>query len=99
MFNVYKDFGDQGLTPYVGVGLGAANVELNAQFTPPLIPVAIDDDAVTFPYQIMAGLSYQLTPGMDIDLGYRSLTEPALKKTKRPPADQLQWRPMSRNRR
>jgi opacity protein-like surface antigen len=66
MANGYVDFESQGsaLTPYVMAGLGVANVDFDS------IEGDGQDDTV-FAYQLGAGIAYQATPNVQLDLGYR----------------------------
>jgi opacity protein-like surface antigen len=68
--NVYFDIPTQTpWTPYVGGGLGFANVGLN-DVSLMGIPVVDDDDSV-FAYQVKAGLGYRFSPATDVTAGYR----------------------------
>lgn len=83
MLNAYYDIGsgDGALTPYVGAGVGAAKVEVDAAFTSPFLPVFIDDDATIFSYQVMAGLAVSVTSHLDLDVGYRYFGAPSIEGT------------------
>ncbi|ARM31504.1 outer membrane protein [Prosthecochloris sp. HL-130-GSB] len=65
MANGYVDFESQGsaLTPYVMAGLGVANVDFDVDGS--------DMDDTVFAYQLGAGIAYQATPNVQLDLGYR----------------------------
>ncbi len=68
MFNVYYDFlNDTQFTPYIGAGLGWANVETNI----PAIGLSDSDDV--FAYQGRLGVAYEPTtmPNVAFTLGYR----------------------------
>jgi len=75
LLNVYRDFPvGTVLRPYLGFGLGAANVELRyTEYTP--VPVfenpLIDDDTWTFAYQIVAGLTVPLGQHFGVGAEYR----------------------------
>jgi opacity protein-like surface antigen len=70
--NAYFDFDTQTpWTPYVGGGLGVANVSINDLSVVGSLPV--DDDDTVFAYQVKAGVGYRLSPTMDITAGYRFL--------------------------
>lgn len=71
MVNVYYDF-DTGTMwrPFVGAGLGYANVSVDASIIG--IPLADDDDSV-FAYQFKAGVAYQYNPTTDFLINYRFL--------------------------
>lgn len=65
MVNGYYDFlPDARLSPYVGVGVGYADVEADG------VGLAgggeLDDDDGVFAYQAMVGANYQLNPGVDL---------------------------------
>ena len=69
MFNVYRDFPRDGnFTPYVGVGLGSTNVEMQTYTT----TVAGTDIAVTddgrdlFTWDLKAGVTYDLNEKTDL---------------------------------
>ena len=80
MLNAYFDFGggDAAFTPYVGAGIGVANVQVDASYTPPLSPVAVDDEETALAYQVMAGVAISLSPSLDLDVGYRYLASPSI---------------------
>ncbi|ALC17950.1 surface antigen msp4 family protein [Desulfuromonas soudanensis] len=58
------------VTPYLGGGIGVANVSINDLGAPGIGPIADDDDTV-FAYQVGAGVAFELNPNMALDLGYR----------------------------
>lgn len=71
MANGYYDFGNGRFKPYIGGGVGAANVKMDkirnnvGQFA--------DDDDNVLAYQGMAGVSYELNPCWSINAEYRYL--------------------------
>lgn len=70
MANMYYDFRNStGFTPYIGGGLGLAQVRVDDFAT--LIPG--DDEDTVFAYQGMVGVSYapSSTPNIEWNLGYR----------------------------
>jgi opacity protein-like surface antigen len=68
--NVYFDFDTQTpWTPYVGGGLGVANVAINDASVMG-IPL-VDDDDSAFAYQVKAGVGYRFSPTTDFTAGYR----------------------------
>ena len=73
MINGYYDFHSENspLVPYVGVGLGIANID--ADITQPSVsPLAlVDDNATVFAYQFMAGLGYNISPTTILTADYR----------------------------
>jgi opacity protein-like surface antigen len=58
------------VTPYLGGGIGVANVSINDLVEPGFGQVVDDDDTV-FAYQVGAGVALELNPHMALDLGYR----------------------------
>lgn len=77
MANVYYDIDiDQPVTPYIGVGIGAAVVSANdvaLATAPPSIPglQLTDDDDTVFAYQVIAGIGYDVTENLTLTLEYR----------------------------
>ena len=70
MVNAYSEYPGEGpLTPYFGVGIGAANLTLSGVELAG-VPV-IDDNATIFAYQLAVGLDWPLTRWLTLDLGYR----------------------------
>lgn len=70
MLNGYYDISTNSKwTPYIGGGVGFANVSIN-DFAAVGLFLADDDDTV-FAYQLKAGIGYQFTPRIDGTLGYR----------------------------
>ena len=69
MANAFYDFdtGSQ-FTPYVGVGAGVGFVSV--EYEPSAVAI-INDNAVAFAYQAMAGVAYEVSPMMSIFAGYR----------------------------
>jgi outer membrane autotransporter protein len=57
------------VTPYVGGGVGFANISAN-DVEVEGIDVADDDDNV-FAYQLAAGIAFEINPNLALDLGYR----------------------------
>lgn len=70
MANAYYDFdlADFPLKPYVGAGLGAAQVEVD--YSPSDVTI-VDDDSSVFAYQAMAGVTYPLNDSFELFGGYR----------------------------
>jgi len=65
MVNAFWDIENETpVTPYLGAGLGLANVEVDGD------DFDKDDDTV-FAYQFAAGIAVALTPNLSLDLGYR----------------------------
>ena len=72
MANGYYDFKSSSpFTPYLGMGLGAANVEIK-NITGPLgndLNYSVDDSV--FAYQFIAGCSYAINKNIALDISYR----------------------------
>jgi opacity protein-like surface antigen len=76
MVNVYYDLGDWGgFVPYVGAGIGAALHEMdNVYSTDPTSPNAqFGDTKVDLAWSVGAGVGYQVSSGVMLDVGYRYL--------------------------
>ena len=84
MVNVFKDFYNESrFTPYVGVGVGAAYFRpeasnssiVTAPATGPGQPylIVMGDKDFASAAQALAGVTVDLTPTVDVDLGYRYL--------------------------
>jgi opacity protein-like surface antigen len=73
--NAYADLGTwHSLTPYVGAGLGVAEVQTSSFSNAFVQPAGIaGTDQWTFAWALMAGVGYSVTPNLLIDLGYRYL--------------------------
>jgi len=72
MANGYYDFLMQNspLVPYLGLGVGFANVD--ADFTAPNSPLTlIDDSAIVFAWQFMFGLGYNISSTTTLTVDYR----------------------------
>ncbi len=62
--NGYYDFeNDSAFTPFVGVGIG--NTEVDVEYAPSGVGVISDDDSGTS-YQAIAGVDYEITEGFDV---------------------------------
>ncbi len=76
MVNVYYDMGDWGgFVPYLGAGIGAAMHDMDyVHSTDPSSPnPQFGDTKIDLAWQVSAGVGYQLTDGVTLDLGYRYL--------------------------
>lgn len=75
MLNAYKDFGNfGGFIPYLGVGVGAAYHRLDDVFftgNPNLVNRIRGDNDLSLAWSLMAGVGYQFSERMLLDLGYR----------------------------
>lgn len=73
MANGYYDFhpANSPVVPYLGLGIGFANV--TADVTAPNISTLalIDDSTIVFAYQIMAGIGYKISPVTTFTADYR----------------------------
>jgi opacity protein-like surface antigen len=79
--NAYVDLGSwRGVSPYIGAGIGAANIEIHG-FTDvgvgttgdPSIAFGDDNDEWNFAWAVYAGLGFEVTPELTLDIGYRYL--------------------------
>ncbi len=80
MANAYVDLPNVGaLTPYLGAGIGAAYVKYDTWKTAEICPVCTYQsdkeglDSWRFAMALMAGVSYDLTDQLKLDVGYRYL--------------------------
>jgi opacity protein-like surface antigen len=70
LFNAYWDLPTGGpVTPYIGGGVGFANVSFNE--VEDLGVEIIDDDDNVLAYQAAAGIAFDINPDLALDLGYR----------------------------
>lgn len=82
MVNGYVDLGTvAGLTPYIGAGIGLLHSSQKLDIDAPAVPLAvdIDDRQNEFAYSLGAGVNYQLTRNLSMDVGYQYLSSPDLK--------------------
>lgn len=80
MTNVLYDFTlGYPITPHIGVGIGAVNIHDGLKL--PLIGQFINDGTWQFGYQAIAGIRYNLSPALALDLDYRYLatTQPTFR--------------------
>ena len=69
MFNVYRDFPNQGkFTPYVGIGLGSTNIKMQTYTTTVAGTdvVVTDDGRDLFTWDIKGGVTYSLNDTTDL---------------------------------
>lgn len=72
--NVYFDMGTWGgLTPYVGAGAGTSRLNITDVQAVGVIGTGPPRDVYRFSWAWMAGLSYQFTSNLALDVGYRYL--------------------------
>lgn len=76
MANLCRDFGDGGIRPYVGLGLGYAQTEMQATLAPPLVSLVVDDDDARLAYQVMRGGSADVGAHARVDFGCRYFAAP-----------------------
>lgn len=84
MLNGYVDLGTYvGLTPYVGAGVGLyrAKRRLSASYADvadPTVNFALDDRKTQYSvaYALNAGVAYQVSKNVQVDLGYQYLSAP-----------------------
>ncbi|ONK25338.1 hypothetical protein BLX87_00060 [Bacillus sp. VT-16-64] len=70
MANAYVDLGNYyGITPYVGGGIGFANV--NYDYQGPVDARLKSGGTNRFEWALMAGIAVDITPRLKLDLGYR----------------------------
>jgi opacity protein-like surface antigen len=76
--NAYADLGTwYGFTPYIGAGLGAANLNLSGYEYPaavaPMASTAVPVQRWNFAWAAMAGVSYNVGHNLLVDIGYRHI--------------------------
>ncbi len=77
MFNTHLDLADNRWNPYIGAGAGFGDVRLYTFGTPagapPTIPpfAMIDDRDTVLAYQLIAGVAYEMRPGLLLTVRYR----------------------------
>lgn len=79
--SIYKDFTTTTpVTPYIGAGIGGANVDVEVENILGIIPVGESDDDTVFAYQVALGAAFNLSDTAKIDLSYRyfATTDPDL---------------------
>lgn len=72
ILNVYQDvtIPNSKIVPYLGVGLGYANVKYK-NFGVAAIPNVLDDSINSIAYQGIVGAAYEITPTLALSLDYR----------------------------
>ncbi|WP_159586160.1 outer membrane protein [Chelativorans xinjiangense] len=79
--NGYVDLGTfVGFTPYVGAGAGLVFSKHELEVDSPLLntPPSPPDRQYEFAYTLNAGVNYQVTKNMSLDVGYQYLNSPSL---------------------
>ncbi|WP_011582477.1 MULTISPECIES: outer membrane protein [Chelativorans] len=82
MVNGYLDLGTfVGLTPYVGAGAGLLYTSHEISGSDPFFTDAFSsiDRQYEFAYALNAGVSYQMTNNLSVDVGYQYLNSPGTK--------------------
>ena len=81
MLNGYVDFDmDSPVIPYAGFGVGFGEFEIDAsQRTPGTFEV--DDADIVFIYNVMAGVTIELTRTAELNIGYRYIATPTTDTT------------------
>jgi OOP family OmpA-OmpF porin len=67
--------------PFVGVGVGGVQTNVNMHGEAPLLPVqtsVIHDSRTRLAYQAIAGVAWAVTPRLNVDLTYRYLSSPGM---------------------
>ncbi len=85
MVNAYADLGTYvGLTPYIGAGVGAVyskrSYTLKEDISDPIfvdVDFADKKSQVSFAYSLNAGVAYQLSKNVSVDVGYQYLAAPS----------------------
>ena len=81
LVNGYVDLGCwYGVTPFVGAGVGVANVAVrgltdNGAYPFPGYGIAGDHSQTNFAFALMAGLDFAITQNLTMELGYRYLNQ------------------------
>lgn len=75
MANVWYDFDVGGVRPYVGGGIGWADVEVDGNFLSGDVPAfSYSDDG--FAWQAGGGINFDVSPNMQLGVGYRYFQGP-----------------------
>lgn len=75
MANAWYDFDVGGVRPYVGGGVGWADVEVDGNFLGGDVPAfKYSDDG--FAWQVGGGINFQVSPNVQLGLGYRYFSGP-----------------------
>lgn len=81
MLNALLDFGTGGrLTPYLGAGIGVAEIQASG-FGAAASPAVLDDEDTVLAYQLIAGAGYGISPNAELFAEYRwfATDDPALR--------------------
>lgn len=76
--NAWYDFDVIGFKPYVGGGLGWADVEVDGAYLLSLLPSPrpLNFSDSGFAWQLGAGVNFQVAPSMQLGIGYRYMSGP-----------------------
>ncbi len=70
--NLYIDFKPRSpVTPYVGAGIGVANIDVDSNSSANVL--IVNDDSTEFAWNVMAGAAWSVTDDVVLSLGYRYL--------------------------
>jgi opacity protein-like surface antigen len=78
LINAYVDYTYGNFMPFVGVGIGAASVDLDGHGVDAAGVVMADYD-LSFAYQLSAGLAYKISDHITVEGGYRYFSAPNVK--------------------
>lgn len=85
MANAWYDFQVGGLNPYIGGGIGWANGELDGTFSTSGHPLSAEESG--FAFQLGAGLTMDIQPGLKANIGYRYFEGPDISAHSPHPSD------------
>ena len=86
--NLYYDFRNStAFTPYVGAGLGMAFNYANYTFSSPGYHGNFDEHSTNFAWNVGAGVAYDITDSLAVDLGYYEVDLPDGAKLKNQPCN------------
>ncbi len=72
--NVYLDLGNWGgFSPYVGAGVGPSRLNISNFRNSPAATMVTPSETWRISWALTAGVSYQITPSIALDVGYRHL--------------------------
>ncbi|WP_421759626.1 outer membrane protein [Devosia sp.] len=73
MANAWYGIDLGGITPFIGAGVGIANLTLDSQYDAPFNNASFEDSGVTYAAQVGAGVSLNVTDNMALTARYRYL--------------------------
>ena len=71
MANAWYGIDLGGITPFIGAGIGIANLTLDSQYDAPYTPASFDESGTTYAAQVGAGVSINVTESMALTARYR----------------------------